>query len=321
MWGNSFSLHYALTGDGESGAAADYCARIAHGFMEMAPQPYGQHLLPFGIAVMTLLRYAKATGSDELLQLPADIFQRWPYDFARHNPATEPDDSGGDMTPNDTFNMKLVGACAMWLLGHHIGDTELKERGRDCVVNFVLPEMQEAGFWFYRPGSPEGSLKDGIQSHNHYDGFVKQLLSRLLMHQEWRDTPGVLATLKRGMDFSLHHLSVDAGRILKWELHPDTVYGPRQTLARYFGHAGMFCDPLYVLARWSDPAYLEPLQKSIQLIYDGRDLPVMADYWDNSWFYSVYAGLFSLSWLGVEFGGSAQALQLSLGEAKRGAPL
>lgn len=313
MWGNSFSLHYILTGDDESGAAGHYCANMVNAYIERRPNPHQHHILPTGIATMTLLRYARASARPDLLDQCLDLWRRWPYDYDRHNLATEPAADGGDTTANDTYNMKLVGACAIWLLGKYRGDEGLMERARDSVLKFIMPGLRPEGFWYYRPGSPEGALVNGLQTHNHYDGFVKMLLSRLLMHPEWRAEPGVMQGFRRGMDFSLRHLTADDGRTLKWELHPGVTYGPHETLARYLGHAGMFCEPLYVLAKHCDPSYLQPLQRSLQTVYDLRHNELLADYWDNSWLYSIYGGLFTLSSLGVEFERTPDSLQLSLG--------
>jgi len=315
MWGSSFTTHYALTGDAESGAAGHYAANMVNKYLEQGPEPHHQHILQMGISTMMMLRYAEATGHPELVQCHADIFRRWPYDWTRHNPATEPANDGSDITPNETYNMKMSGACGMWLVGKYLGDAELLERGRDCVLNFVLPALQPEGYWYYRPGSPEGALSNGVQQHNHYDGLVKSQLSRLLMHAEWRDEPGVLDALQKGMDFSLRELSDDDGRTLKWELHPGVPYGPHETLARHLGHAGLLCKPLWVLARYRDAKYIAPLQRSLQYVYDLRDYDVLKDYWDNSWLFSIYEGLFILSGLGVRFEGTADSLQLRLGES------
>lgn len=310
MWANSFTLHYQLTNDPESGAAAYYSSRMIHGFTEQGPQPHQQHVLTFGVGTMSLLRLVRATGDAGLLSLVADIWRRWPYDEERHNLATEPSIEGGDTTPNDTYNMKMVGATAMWLLGKYLDDKALMSRARDSVLNFVLPGLQPEGYWYYRPGSPEGEIVNGIMSNNHYDGFVKYLVSRLLMHEEWRNEPGVLDALRRGMDFTLNKLTEDDGRVLTYELHPGAKYGPRETLARNLGHGCMFAEPLAVLAQYVDKSYLQPLQRSLQYVYDQRDNPVLEGYWDNAWFYSVYTGLFSLSALGYSFEGTPQQLSL-----------
>jgi hypothetical protein len=291
---------------------------MVNAYMQRGPTPHQQHILQMGISSMMLLRYARATDHPELLELAGDILQAWPYDWNRHNMATEPARDGGDITANDTYNMKMAGVCGMWLTGKYLGREDLMEKARDCVINFVLPALQPAGYWFYRPGAPEGEIKNGIQTHNHYDGFVKLLVSRLLMHEEWRKEPGVFDALQKGMDFSIQNLCDDDGRTLKWELHPGVEYGPRETRARYLGHAGMFCEPLWVLAKYRDEKYLQPLQRSVQFAYDLRGDEVLKDYWDNSWLYSIYGGLFTLSAKGVRFGGTPKNIQLQLGEVPAG---
>jgi hypothetical protein len=312
MWGNSFSQHWMLTGDEDSGAAAKYCAQMVNGYIAEGPAPHFQHLLTMGIATMMLLRYARAADDTSILQLSHSIWKHWPYDWERHSLATQPNVGGTDTTPNDTHNMKAVGACAAWLLGKYMGDSDLMEKGKDCIMNFILPNLLPEGYWLYRPGSPEGEIVDGVQSNNHYDGFVKQLLSRLLMYPEWREIPGVMDALRRGMDFTIGKLSEVKGNELLWELHRDAHYGPRETLARYIGHAGMLTEPVWVLAKYCDASYLKPLQQSVQYAYNRRDDELMKDYWDNAWFYSIYVGLFTLSGLGVKFEGEPDNLQLDI---------
>jgi hypothetical protein len=316
MWGQSFTMHYALTGDPDSGAGASYATRMSLAYAERDPQPYGQHVLTFGMSTMQLLRYARAVGDNAVLELPAKIWREWPYDPDRHNLATQPDSQGGDMTPNDTYNMKMVGATACWLLGKHLGDEFLMERGRDSVLNFILPGFLPEGYWFYRPGSPEGYVVDGVMQQNHYDGFVKAMLARLLVHPEWRAEPVALDVLQRGMDFVLKHLTLehDGGRTMTWELYRGLEFGTNEAHSRHIGHAGMYAEAMMVLSRYVDSKYLRPLEQSMQYVYDSRDSEDLKDYWDNSWLYGMYVGLFSLAQSGVHFEGEPRELRLRLDE-------
>ena len=232
----------------------------------------------------------------------------------RHGADQRAGADGGDLTPNDTYNMRMVGAAAMWLVGRYLKDEELMRKGRDCVLNFILPAMRPEGYWCYRPDSPEGKIVNGIPSSNHYDGFVKQILARLLFHPEWRQEKAALNALRRGVDYALKNLVVQNARMLRFELYPGAHFPPREELAKYLGHAGMYAEPLSLLALYADPAYLEPLRKSVQFAYDHRDDPVFEGYWDNSWLYGLYVGLMNLSRLGFRFGGAPDRLTLQAPE-------
>lgn len=311
MWGSTFSLHYMLTGDAETGAGAWYCVRDC---LDMAQQreskPHQKHCLSFGMVSMMMVRFARAMGRPDWIEPLAVIWRQWPYDEARHTMATQPSVDGGDLTPNDTYNMRMVGATAMWLVGKYLNDQDLMRKGKDCVLNSILPALRPEGYWCYRPNSPEGKIVNGIPSSNHYDGFVKQLLARLLFHPEWRQEKAAMSALQRGVDYALKNLVVQDARTLRYELYPDAHFPPRESLAKYLGHAGMYAEPLSLLALYADPSYLDPLRKSVQFAYDHRDDPVFTDYWDNSWLYGCYVGLMNLSRLGFRFGGSPDRLTL-----------
>jgi hypothetical protein len=313
MWGTTFGAHYAVTGDEQSGAAAWYAVRQCLESLKRESAPHHKHCLSFGIATEMMLQFAQAIGRPALLKPVARIWRAWPYDSKRHTMATQPTAAGGDHTPNDTYNMRMKGALAMWLTGRFVGDRELMARGRDCVFRFILPAIQPEGYWYYRPMSPEGEIVNGIMSNNHYDGFVKHMLAKLLLHPEWRKEKGVMATLRRGMDFTIQHLAAQDERTLRWELYlKPQRHPPRVQLAQQLGHAGMFCAPLAVLALYEDPRYLEPLRKSVQHACDLRDAPLLKGYWDNAWLYSLYGGLLTLSRLGFWFEGTPERLTLRL---------
>ena len=310
FWGNTFTMQYMMTGDAQTGEAAWYCVRQCLELLKKEPEPHYKHCLSFGLSTMMSLRFARLVGRPDLVEPLAEVWRKWPYDAARHMMATQPTADGGDHTPNDTYNMKMVGATAMWLIGNYLQAPDLMARGRDCVMGFILPAMQPQGYWFYRPGSPEGKIVDGIQSNNHYDGFVKCLLARLLFHPEWRAEPGVLDALRRGMDFTLARLTAQDDRTLKFELHPDAKFGPRETLARYLGHTGGLAEPLGLLALYAGASYVDPIRKSVQFTYDLRDAPILSDYWDNSWLYAFYVGVLNLSRLGFRFEGTPDRLNI-----------
>jgi len=97
---------------------------------------------------------------------------------------------------------------------------------------------------------------------------VKLLLARLLFHSEWREKRSVLEVVRHGVDFTLKRLTLQDARTLKFELHPGARFAPREELAKYLGHAGMYSGPLSMLAIHVDSAYLEPLRKSMQFAYD-----------------------------------------------------
>jgi hypothetical protein len=310
MWGSTFEMQYLLTGDPETGAAAWYCVRDCLQMAERDCEPHHKHCLSFGMASMMMVRFARIADRPDLIEPLARIWRKWPYDRHRHNMATQPNAEGGDHTPNDTYNMKAVGAAAMWLVGRYLNDLDLMEKGEDCVMRFVLPAMQPEGYWYYRPGSPEGAIVRGIQRNNHYDGFVKSLLARLLFHPEWREKKDVMDAVRRGVDFTLQHLTAQDGRTLTFELHPDARFPPREELARYLGHAGMYAEPLSLLAIYENSTYLEPLRKSMQFVFDHREDAILADYWDNAWLYGLYVGALNLSRLGFQFRGTPENLAL-----------
>jgi len=313
MWGSTFVSQYAVTSDAEFGAAASFTVRQCLELLKRESAPHLKHALSFGIATEMMVQYATAIGRPEMMKPVAKIWRAWPYDFKRHTMATQPNIDGGDHTPNDTYNMRIKGALSMWVVGKCVGDKELMERGRDCVVNSILPAMEPAGYWFYRPMCPEGKLINGVMSSNHYDGFVKHMLAKLLLYPEWRKEKGVRKALRAGMDFDLKHLTVQEENSMHWKLHlePDN-FPPRVQLAQHLGHAGMFCQPLAVLALYEDAKYLEPLRKSVQHTYDLRQSPLLVDYWDNAWLHALYSGLLTLSQLGFRFEGSADQLQLHM---------
>jgi hypothetical protein len=317
MWGHTFTMQYAMSGDANVGEAAWYCARMLRELTRQHPEPHRLHCLSFGMNTMMMIRLARLVERPELLELAVPAWKQWPYDEKRHNFATQPAADGGDQTPNDTYNMKMIGATAAWMLGKYMGDNELMAKGRDSVMNFILPAIQPAGYWLYRPGSPEGKIINGIMANNHYDGFVKTTLAELLMHDEWRAEKGVMQTLRRGVDFVLQNLVDQNERTLRFELHSGANYGPHEAMAKYLGHAGMYAGPLSLLALHEDKKYLEPLRKSMQFVYDQRDLPLMRDYWDNCWLFSCYSNMLELSRRGLEFGGTAERLTLTGGKIVR----
>ncbi len=314
MWGTSFASQYLVKDDAAAGAAAWFCVRHTLGLAQRENAPHHKHCLSFGIASEMVDIFAEAVGQPELMAPLAAIWRAWPYDRLKHNLATQPAADGSDLTPNDTYNMKMKGALVMWLVGHRVGDAQLMERGRDSVLRFILPGLRPEGFWYYRPMCPEGEIRDGVMANHHYDNFVKHMLAKLLLHEEWRREPEVMAAMRRGVDFSLRHLCVEDDRTLRWELYRDGAqrFPPRVHQAQYLGHTGMMCMPLAVLAKYVDRGYLEPLRKSVQFAYDLRSSPELADYWDNAWFYSIYSGLLTLSRLGFRFGGTPERLTLDV---------
>jgi len=116
-----------------------------------------------------------------------------------------------------TLNMNISMACAMWLIGHDLGDDKMMHYGKDAIVKGLPPYQEDNGYFPYGTGS--GMSWDGSFRQDGYHSLVCQKLSLLLPYEQWRQNEVFMSVFRRGVNYMRQRLR-DNGMM---ETKPDIV--------------------------------------------------------------------------------------------------
>jgi hypothetical protein len=285
----SLALAYRLTGKAEYHRAARYAFdllqkniwRTRWGWgIGLETFREGENLLEFGICAQNACEFYKISRQRKSLSAFQRVLHSWPYHEEEHLPFIEVDKDGKEVHPSYPFNMVAVGCAAMYLIGKVMDDELLKRRVWETVHYFLLPMMEEDGYWQYA-FHYEGGKKHPEPRGYHYDMFTKMNLARLLEYDEWREDEGFMEAMLKAINFTLRTCASEQLKLLQWSDLYTSGRGPQFAI----GHAGMMVGYLALLAKHVDTKYLQPLEKTMRFLYSKRDrvrLPPSVD-WRSDW--------------------------------------
>ncbi len=159
---------------------------------------------------------AKLTDCTKTMAWLEEMFSSWPYNEAEHRFVERfvagihaPTSVNGFLS---TYNMIAEGVADAWLVAEETGNTQLKNKARDTLVNFILPGQRSDGFWNYSAPKPVdmGLLNDGEQEYN-YCLYLLNILSNLLPLPEAGEL--LLEPIRKGMSTLLSRFGHDDGSI------------------------------------------------------------------------------------------------------------
>jgi hypothetical protein len=124
------------------------------------------------------------------------------------------DDSGKTIGCERKYTMNMGGslACAMWLVGHDLGDKRLMEYGEEQIINGIAPCQLETGYFPYNT-THKYELVDGIAlNSNYYHGLTLQVLCPLLAYEQWQSNRKFVGMMRRGAKYIRDKLTFEDGR-------------------------------------------------------------------------------------------------------------
>lgn len=137
------------------------------------------------------------------------------------------DDAGRTIGSERKYTMNMAGslACAMWMVGHDLGDKRLMEYAADQVINGISPHQHETGYFPYNT-THKYEMVDGIAlDSNHYHGLTLQVLSGLLAYKFWQQQPKFVKMMQHGAKYMRDNLTFETG-IVK---HPPHIAAIRKS--------------------------------------------------------------------------------------------
>lgn len=207
------------TGDGELSAFAGHALAYAgRSLVESEGALYWPHPVPSlcsqGRWAREAIRAAELIGDAAAFRWLEELFSRWPYNEEEHKFVER--FIGGCQFPTSvygfltTYNMIAEGVSDAWLVAEKTGNTALKERAKDCLVNFILPGQREDGIWNYHAPRGLGILNEGEEEYN-YNLYLLNILSNLLELPEAREL--LAEPLKRSFDTLFRRFSFPDGSV------------------------------------------------------------------------------------------------------------
>jgi len=139
---------------------------------------------------------------DTAMEWISQMIRNWPYKEQEHKYverfAPGPNAESSRKSFAYSLNMLLEGGLDAYLVGRHIGDEQMKARGRAVIEQIILPNQREDGLWNYaakREGCDPWRL--GTEEYN-YSQYVAEMLAYLLEYPEWRER--LLDPVRRSLD-------------------------------------------------------------------------------------------------------------------------
>ncbi|MHC4573680.1 MAG: twin-arginine translocation signal domain-containing protein [Planctomycetota bacterium] len=134
------------------------------------------------------------------------------------------DENGNTIGSERKYTMNMGGslACAMWLVGHDLGDRRLMEYGEDQIINGIAPHQLDNGYFPYNIRH-KYKFMDGVAlDSNYYHTLTLQVISALLAYPQWRSKPKYVEMMRRGSKYIRDELTRDTG-VVKHPGHIDVV--------------------------------------------------------------------------------------------------
>ena len=134
------------------------------------------------------------------------------------------DENGNTIGSERKYTMNMGGslACAMWLVGHDLGDQRLMDYGEDQIINGIAPHQLDNGYFPYNI-KHRYELADGIAlDSNYYHALTLQVISPLLAYRQWRSKPKYVEMMRCGAKYIRDKLTRDTG-VVKHPGHIDAI--------------------------------------------------------------------------------------------------
>jgi len=251
----------------------------------------GENILRIGIICVGLWQYYLMTGDITPLETARSVLEPWPYNWDTHQPQRSIDYRGDQPLGDFVYNMIGIWVYPAYAIGKTLDIEDLRKRAEDAVVNRLLPDQLENGFWKYNRGG-------GISSH--YGVLLIRLLVYLASFKGWRSRPVYMDALRRAVDYAIGHYSWRHGKEtphIAWSAYNTNQY----VMAEAYFKAAVMTNACSFLGRYLNLDYLKIAEGSLRYLYSQRLTPEFQKLRAKSWFYqSVYSPLLDLTELGIK---------------------